>query len=237
MRFAIGAANAPGGIRVRVRDDLVTSQADTIAECAIERAPGPGEREVPGARLAGASIHVARGDPHPRLTLLHELGHALGFQGHAPHGRTLMLARESEVLAQARRIEAGAPLDDAALRALYAVPSGSIVAERDLPRERTALADRLAALARERGLRGPWLRAGDRSGLIGWADAAGRRFTLRIEGARRALRDPAALRLAPASRAAEALLRPVGGYTGARSGEDLRMTASAMLAPERRSRR
>jgi len=237
VRFAAGDAAAAVGIRLSVRDDRVTSQADTVAECAIERAPEPAEREVPGARLVRASIHVARDDPHPRLTLLHELGHALGFQGHAAGGRTLMLSRESAVLARARRIEAGARLEDAALHALYALPSGAIVAARELPRERTALADRLAAAARERGFAGPWLRAGDRGGLLGFADATGRRFGLRIEGARRALRDPAALRLAPASRAAEALLARAGGYTGGRSGEDAMGTLPFAPADERRGRR
>jgi hypothetical protein len=237
VRFAARDAAAPGGIRVRVRDDWITSQADTVAECAIGRAPAAADREVPGARVVRASIHVAQGDPHLRLTLLHELGHALGFQGHAPGGRTVMLARESEVLARARRVEAGAPLDDAALRALYALPSGAIVAARELPPGRTALADRLAALARERGLAGPWLRAGDHSGLLGFSDAAGRRFAVRIEGSRRALADPAALRLAPASRAAEALLAPAGGYTGARTGEDRMTTLPLAPAAPRRGRR
>jgi hypothetical protein len=119
-----------------------------------------------------------------------------------------MLARESEVLERARRVTAGSPLEDAGLRALYAVPSGSVVARVALARAQTLPADRIQALAAERGLAGPFARVGDREGLLWWADPLGRRFALRIEGAQRALRSPAALRLVPASQEAEALLGP-----------------------------
>jgi hypothetical protein len=212
VRFAPG--EGPGAIRVRLRDDLVTSQADTVADCRVEGAPPPGATEVPGARIVGASIHVARGDPHLRLTLLHELGHALGFQGHVVRGRTLMLARESEVLARARRVTDSAPVDDAGLRALYAVPSGAIVARVPVARAQTLPADRLQAFAAERGLPGPFARMGDRSGLLWWAGSPGRRLALRVEGALGAPRRPAALRLAPASEEAERLLAP-GAARGA----------------------
>ena len=205
VRFAPGEGGR--GIRVRWRDDIVTSQADTVADCAVRGPPAPGEHEVPGARLVGASIHVARADPHPRETLLHELGHALGFQGHVVRGSTLMLAREAEVLARARRVTDSSPLDDAALRALYAVPSGAIVARVSVSREQTLPADRIRAAAAERGLVGPFARMGDRSGQLWWVDRGGRRLALRIEGSLAALRRPTALRLLPASEEAERLLR------------------------------
>ncbi len=208
----LGVRFAPGegarGIRVRVRDDLVTSQADTVADCAVGGPPAPTDHEVPGARLVGASIHVARADPHLRETLLHELGHALGFQGHAARGSTLMLGREAEVLARARRVTDAAPPEDAALRALYAVPSGAIVARVPVSPAQTLPADRIRAVAAERGLVGPFARMGDRSGQLWWADRGGRRLALRIEGALGALRRPSALRLVPASEEAERLLHP-----------------------------
>lgn len=224
VRFA--PEDGGGGIRVRVRDDLVTSQANTVAECALDAPPGPGAREVPGARLVSASIHVAKADPHLRLTLLHELGHALGFQGHAARGSTLMLAREAEVLERARRVTEASPLEDAGLRALYAVPSGAIVARIPLAPAQTLLADRIHAFAAERGLVGPFARMGDRSGLLWWADASGRRLALRIEGALGALRRREALRLSPASAEAARVLddmEPVAPYGldaggGGRSG-------------------
>jgi hypothetical protein len=206
VRFALGVRGGSRGIRVRLRDDIVTSQANTVADCAVEAPPGSGDTEVPGARLVGASIHVARADPHLRETLLHELGHALGFQGHATRGRTLMHALEAEALGRARGIGDGAPVDDSALRALYAVPSGAIVARVDVSSERTRLADRARAVAEERGFAGPFARMGDRSGQLWWADAGGRRLALRIEGALAALHRRDALRVVPASREAERLL-------------------------------
>jgi len=205
VRFAPDEA---GGIRVSWRDDLVTSQADTVADCAVQGPPAAGEEEVPGARLVGASIHLARADPHPRETLLHELGHALGFQGHAASGSTLMLAREADVLARARRVSDASPLEDSALRGLYSVPSGAIVARVRVSREQTRPADLLQAAAEERGFLGPFARMGDRVGQLWWADGAGRRLTLRIEGSLPALERPAALRLVPASPEAQRLLGP-----------------------------
>jgi hypothetical protein len=117
-----------------------------------------------------------------------------------------MLAREAEALERARRVSEASPVDDAALGALYAVPSGAIVARIPLAPEQTLPADRIQALAVERGLAGPFARMGDRSGLLWWADASGRRLALRIEGALGALRRRDALRLTPASAAAVRLL-------------------------------
>jgi len=200
--------DGPGAIRVRVRDDIVTSQADTVADCAIGGPPSPGATAVPGARLVTASIHVASDDPNPRLTLLHELGHALGFQGHVPRGSTLMLSSHAEIVAQARRVTESSPVEDVALRALYAIPPGAIVARVPVARAQTLPADRLRAVAAERVLAGPFVRMGDREGLLWWEGEPGRRLALRIEGAQRAVRKPAALRLSPASAEARRILAP-----------------------------
>jgi hypothetical protein len=215
LRFERVAAREPAAIRVRLRDDWITSQADTIADCAVAGAPEPGATRVPGARLVAASIHVASADPHLRETLLHELGHALGFQGHVPRGRTLMLAREAGVLERARQVSETAPLEDTALRALYAVPSGAVIARVGLRPEQTAAADRLGALAAARALAGPFVRSGDREGLLFWLEPAGRRLGLRIEGAGDAPRRPAALRLVPSTRGVERLLASPPGVPGA----------------------
>jgi hypothetical protein len=197
-----------GALRVRVRDDLVTSQANSVADCAIEGSAPPGAGELPGARLVRASIHIARDDPNPRLTLLHELGHALGFQGHVPRGSTLMLSSHAAVVARARRVTESSPVEDVALRALYALPSGAIVARIAVSRSQTLPADRLDAVAAERGLAGPFARMGDREGLLWWGAEPGRRLAVRIEGAQAALRKPDALRLSPASPEARRILAP-----------------------------
>lgn len=201
-------AEGAGAIRVRVRADIVTSQANTVADCAIDGAPPHGADALPGARLVGASIHLARDDPSPRLTLLHELGHALGFQGHVPNGSTLMLSSHAAVVARARRVTESSPVEDVALRALYALPSGAIVARIAVSPSQTFPADRLRAVAAERGLAGPFARMGDREGLLWWGGEAGRRLAVRIEGAHAALRKPAALRLSPASPEARRILAP-----------------------------
>jgi hypothetical protein len=144
-----------------------------------------------------------------------------------------MLAREAEVLARARAVSDSAPLDDAALRALYAVPSGAIVARLAVARAQTEPADRARALAAERGLAGPFARMGDRAGQLWWVGAGGGRLALRIEGALGALRRPEALRVVPDSAEAERLLGadPAGGAGSGRSRPSARSTRRASAAP------
>jgi hypothetical protein len=74
---------------------------------------------------------------------------------------------------------------------------GEVLARRSVEAWRTAALDRLTARAAERGLDGPYLRAGDRSGRIFWRDAAGREWGFRVPGLAVLANDPAGLLLVP----------------------------------------
>jgi hypothetical protein len=133
---------------------------------------------------------------------VHELGHALGFQGHVRRGGSVMVRNVEAVRRVGRRLLAGEPFEDATLAALYRSPSGVVVRRVPLPAGRTAPIDRLAALGAARGFRGPGIRVGDRGARIAWWDGAGRRLAVYLPELPETLSDPRRLRLEPGPRAA-----------------------------------
>jgi hypothetical protein len=207
VRFApveAGSA-ARAGIEVELRDDLIAAQADTFADCALDPEALDASDELLPARLVYASVHLSQHDIRLAGTALHELGHALGFQGHVRRGRTVMVGSPRVVWEIGRKVLAGRDFEDAALRALYALPSGLVVERVRLDADQTAPADRLRDIARRLGFAGPWLRVGDREGLLYWRDERGARVKLRIEGLRQSRHEPGALRLVPGPRARKLL--------------------------------
>jgi len=214
IRFTKGAA--PGtGIELRFIDPEAGATstryaANTITDCEVSRAALAGEigARVP-ARLVFASIYLWRGGfdpigrpvPHSQAefagSALHELGHALGFQGHAQLGRTVMVKELDAARRAGQHLLAGRPFEDHTLRALYAVPSGSVVKRAAVPARRTERVGTLSRIAAQRGLDGPWVRVGDVDGQIAWRDASGGEYALRIFDVRAVLRQPATLALWP----------------------------------------
>ncbi len=192
--------------------------ANTVVDCRIAPASQQGGSPVAGAELAYARIRIARltnqdtqGHQRPLTpaeltgTALHELGHALGFQGHARQGNTVMV-RETERIAHAGKdLLAGDGFGDASVRALYALPSGAVVASAPLSACRTDLLDRMARLAESNQLDGPFVRVGESAGRIFWRDPNGREYGLVIGHTKEALRDPAKLVVVPESRVRRSL--------------------------------
>ncbi|MEM7413049.1 MAG: hypothetical protein AAF430_22645 [Myxococcota bacterium] len=164
LRFSRG-----GQGRVGIRVDIVPFRrrgARAAVDCRVSgvRASGAFAAEVVAAAVL---IPRSEGDPFGRPvrlgeaellgSLVHELGHALGLQGHAPGGESSVLAREAfEVRRVGARLLAGGRLDEPAMRALYAVPSGVVVLRQPVASE---LAD-----ASEGGWR---VRLGD--GAVEWS--------------------------------------------------------------------
>ena len=157
----------------------------TLADCrlaSLTPAALAGER-LP-ARMARARIRIVRRDAtgwsaadHAFFAgevlgvALHELAHALGFQGHARFGEGLLAPDTRESTRVARRLLAGEPFREPTLEALYRLPSGVVLARRPVPAVRTAALD---ALAKElEGLDGPFVRVGDRSGRVFWRTPEG----------------------------------------------------------------
>jgi hypothetical protein len=212
VRFAAGAP--PGvGIELRFIDPEAgatetTHAANTIADCAVapEAAEDPAASVLP-ARLVFASIQLWRGGfdmlgrpvshSHAEFvgSALHEFGHALGFQGHARLGRSIMVKETDAARRAGRSLLAGRAFSDHTLRALYAVPSGVVVKRVSVAAHRTERVDRMTHIARERGFEGPTVRVGDLDGRIAWRDEAGSVYALRIFDVRRVLRAPESLSL------------------------------------------
>jgi len=102
---------------------------------------------------------------------------------------------------------AGKAFGDHTLRALYAVPSGTVVKRVSVTAHRTEGVDRMTRIARERGFAGPYARVGDPDGRIAWRDGQGSVYALRISDVRRVLREPETLSLR-ATRATAQILDP-----------------------------
>ena len=202
--------------------------ANTVVDCRIAPASQQGGAPVAGAEVVHARIRIARltnqdtqGHQRPLTeaelagTALHELGHALGFQGHARQGDTVMV-RETERIAHAGKdLLAGESFGDASVRALYALPSGAVVASAPLAACRTDLVDRMARLAEANQLDGPFVRVGESAGRIFWRDPAGLEYGLVIGHTKEAVRDPVRLVVVPESRVRKSLAAgrdlPCGG--------------------------
>ena len=217
VRFATDPPPPPRtGIEVRFIEppdgtESLVQSANTITDCAIdpEGLTGEFESTVP-ARLAFASIHMWRGGydaagrkvPHSNAeflgSALHEFGHALGFQGHASVGRSVMV-RETDVSRRSgSSLAKGKPFADDTLRALYTVPNGTVVKRVPVPAARTHRLERMVDIAAERDLVGPYARVGDIDGQVAWrSEPAGVEYALRIYGVRAVLRDPNKLWLSP----------------------------------------
>jgi hypothetical protein len=234
VRFARGA---PAGEGIELR--LVAEQAEgagalrgatTVADCALDaQADLRGDRLA--AQLVFASIHLSEdwtdplGNRRPLSAAdlagaaLHELGHALGFQGHVRAGQSAMRYQVDEMRRSGRRLLAGEAFHDGTLRALYSVPSGVVVGRSRLPSGRTEPVDRLLAMARSGSLAGPIARIGDLEGQILFRGGDGAAYTVWLRGVAGVLAGrPEELLLMPGPRAQRllSLLLPAGTPARAR---------------------
>lgn len=218
VRFDVRSRDLGGvGIEIELRDGMLAYAANTVVDCAVEAA-GIGDDPLP-AHVVFASIHLARGDPRLAGTALHELGHALGFQGHPrpaqrwrgrPRPSQTVMARDTEAVRLAgERVLAGKPFADATLAALYALPSGTVLERLPLGEAATRPVDRLLALGRRRAWIGPLLRVGDDEGRLAWLDSAdGRAATVHLGALEQARTRPERLAIEPSPRARRLLGEP-----------------------------
>jgi hypothetical protein len=213
VRFAPSVGGLAGvGIEVRLRDDMLAYSANTIVDCAVDAAGIVDGADPLPARVVFASIHLAHGDPRLTGSALHELGHALGFQGHPRALRKLrtgrarppsVMGRDTEAVRRAGESAlAGKPFADPTLSALYALPSGTVLDRLPLAVEGTEPVDRMLRLGAKAGLIGPLVRVGDDEGRIAWLDpASGIAASLRLGSLNQARERPERLSIDPSARA------------------------------------
>ncbi len=189
-------AGAPA-IRVRsiegTREGGPRGLADTLSECDVSET-GRADAPVVG-RIQRAEIRIRRHivDSAGRVrdalpeewvgAMLHELAHALGFQGHAVAGRSLVQLEQRQLRQLGRRALAGEPVPAPNLSALFALPQGTWLGDVPLTeRGERAQVEALAAVATESARRGPasgpWSAAGDREARLVWRWADGTRIQL-----------------------------------------------------------
>lgn len=202
------------------RRELARS-GDATADCRVAapalaaRAAARGPRIE--AELVSASVRLARAradalgrvvdldDDELFAALLHELGHALGFGGHSGAGDGILQRAPIEVRRIARGVRAGRALRDDGLRALYALPSGAILARAPADSDSESTVRVFAELARARGWAGAFSRAGDRSAELWWRMEDGRRVWLRAAREPRGTRWPTPLAIVANTAARDAL--------------------------------
>jgi hypothetical protein len=195
------------------RDDGRTGSGRTVADCRVE--PGTG-----AARLVAARVEIARatspdwrgrrhalGPDALAGAALHELGHALGFQGHARRGDEPMAASAGAQRRLGARALRGERIDSPALRALYARPSGEPLRVVEVSPWRTEAVDRLARVAPAARLEGPFARVGDSTARVFFRHAGGLEYGLAIPNLAETLRDPTLVLLVPDPRTRAALER------------------------------
>jgi hypothetical protein len=193
------------------------ADASTVADCRIRNAPRDAANgRVLAAELVRAEVHLPRStrpdvrghtralsDGEQMGIALHELGHALGFQGHAQ--RDSIMARDrDEVTQRGRRVLGGKPCDEPTLRALYGLPSGAVLSRIAISPFRTESFDALAALAAQRAMAGPFARVGDREAEIFFVTKGGEELGVEILEPAGAVKHPQRLALLtePAARRA-----------------------------------
>jgi len=136
---------------VVVFDEGGPEGARAAAECAV-RTPLPQTGPLDAA-LVRAELRLRRGERDAwgrpmelgeaeRLgAAVHEIGHALGLQGHARRGDTALSRNVDRVRRAGRRVKRGRPLLEPAAAALYALPSGAVIERRPLRPGATAALD------------------------------------------------------------------------------------------------
>ncbi len=177
LRFDVVEGTAQ--IRLRFRESGPES-ARTAADCEVTP---PFTGDALRARLVSAQIDLRRAerDPWGRVVELqvsqllgsvtHEIGHALGLQGHARSGKTVMvretysIAKIGEKLNDEKKPK---PLQEPAMQALYSLPSGTVIERRRLAAGATASVDAIAQRARAQGATRVQVRVGDRAGAVRW---------------------------------------------------------------------
>jgi hypothetical protein len=178
LHFEVGEGAAP--IRLRFRE-TGPEGARTAVDCEVAT-PLSGDGPL-RARLVSAQIELRRAERDPwgkpielaanqmLGSATHELGHALGLQGHAEGGKTVMvretyaIAKIGEKLNDEKKPK---PLQEPAMQALYSLPSGTVIERRALPSGATKAVDAIAQRAGAQGATRVQVRVGDRTAAVRW---------------------------------------------------------------------
>jgi len=225
VRFLVLESGEEAPIEIRFVGDPIGTGAgrdtgNAVVDCRIAPlSQQAGGGAVAGAQLASAKLRLARrtggGMSKPRALTpaeqaglaLHEIGHALGFEGHVRRGASVMTSEVEKVPHAGKALLAGDSFADPALRALYRLPSGAVLSRTAVEPWRTDLVDRMGRLAEQHRLDGPYVRVGESAGRVYWRDEQGAEYGLVVVRLRELLRDPRGVEVIPEPRTRRALPR------------------------------
>jgi hypothetical protein len=178
LHFEVVEGTAP--LRMRFRD-TGPEGARTAVDCEVAEPIAAGEQL--DARLVSAQIdlHRAERDQWGKPIELaatqmlgsaaHELGHALGLQGHTQGGKTVMVRETYAIEKIGEKLndeKKPKPLQEPEVQALYSLPSGTVIERRALAPGATQAIDAMAQRARALGARRVTVRVGDRGAVVRW---------------------------------------------------------------------
>ena len=169
--------------------------ATTATDCAVALGPQVDDgSESIAARLVRARIRLRRSNinivgrevelsPAELMgAVIHELGHALGFPNHVMDESSVMSRSVDRVRREGRKVQRGERLSDPTLRALYRVPSGTVVGFLPLGAKQLLPLSELEGRAQAAGWAGPYVRVGDQSARIWWLNPTNQSYGFMIAG-------------------------------------------------------
>ena len=185
---------------------------DTLSECDVSKTTDPDEAYR--GELIGAEIRMRRAqlDMTGQVreasaeewvgALMHELGHALGFAGHAAIGESILVRDETRIRAAGRRALAGEAKSDETLEALYRIRPGRRLGERPVKAVDVAWLDAIRQLHLQRFAEaseptGMFSSVGDLEARIVWRYADGSQLGVRLPHWQDELRSGVAITLLP----------------------------------------
>ncbi len=189
-----------------------SGMADTLAECDVSRTSNSGAAVRGRLLRSKIRIRLSLRDRSGRVrlatdaewvgALMHEMGHALGFAGHAAVGDSLVLLEESRLRALGRRALAGEPVPAPNLEALYEVSPGRVLGEVAVSPSGREWIDAVESLVSDRNRRlgpaiGPIASAGDRGARLLWRWPGGIGVELRFPFWRREIQMGHAITVLP----------------------------------------
>ncbi len=110
---------------------------------------------------------------------MHELGHALGFQGHVRSGESVLVLDWDRLRVAGRRALSGAAWRDDTLEALYLLEIGRLLGWREISSQTQHWLDAVEVQLGGRGI-GPWASVGDRNAQLEWKTEEGIALRLRF---------------------------------------------------------
>ena len=127
----------------------------------------------------------------------HEIGHALGYQGHSVRRGAVIVRDRFVSKLIGRRVLANQKISAPGVTELYKLPAGRVKRTLRTQKWRTEVIDKMLEIADRRGLKGPFVQVGDKGGRVFWRSEDTREYGIGIPQVGGLMRNPNKLLLIP----------------------------------------